>query len=247
MTGSGPTIAEQEVVVELRDVTRHYVMGDTIVRALDGISFKIERGSYWAIMGPSGSGKSTLLNLLGCLDRPTSGNYFLGGDDVSQLSDDRLSEVRGEKLGFIFQSFQLIQQLSILENCEVPLFYQGIAPRVSRERSEIALQKVGLGDRVHHKPNELSGGQQQRAAVARALVNQPLVLLADEPTGNLDSKTAKEILDLFDELHQQGKTILLVTHDPGVATRAEWVLRVLDGKVHKVERGGKPLRVEAQV
>jgi putative ABC transport system ATP-binding protein len=245
--GSGPTDAETDVVVELKDVTRHYVMGDTTVRALDGISFRIERGSYWAIMGPSGSGKSTLLNVLGCLDRPTSGNYFLGGDDVSRLSDDRLSEVRGEKLGFIFQSFQLIQQLSILENCEVPLFYQGIAPRESRERSEVALQKVGLGDRVHHKPNELSGGQQQRAAVARALVNQPLVLLADEPTGNLDSKTAKEILDLFDELHQQGKTILLVTHDPGVATRAEWVLRVLDGKVHLVERGGKPLRSEAQV
>jgi putative ABC transport system ATP-binding protein len=230
---------ETDTVVELRDVSRHYVMGESIVRALDGVSFKVERGSYWAIMGPSGSGKSTLLNVLGCLDRPTTGRYLLGGEDVSQLSDDRLSEVRGEKLGFIFQSFQLIQQLTILENCEVPLFYQGVPLRESRARAEVALKKVGLGDRVHHRPNELSGGQQQRAAVARALVNQPIVLLADEPTGNLDSKTAKEMLDLFDELHAQGRTILLVTHDPNVATRAEWILRVLDGKVHKVERGDR--------
>jgi putative ABC transport system ATP-binding protein len=244
-----PTSAapHDEVVVELRDITRHYRMGDTVVRALDGVSFQIVRGSYWAIMGPSGSGKSTLLNVLGCLDRPTSGAYLLGDEDVSRLSDDALSEVRSRKLGFIFQSFQLIQQLSVLENCEVPLFYQGVPPRESRDRAQASLEKVGLGDRVHHKPNELSGGQQQRAAVARALVNRPLVLLADEPTGNLDSKTAKEILDLFDELHGQGRTILLVTHDPGVATRAEWVLRVLDGKVHMVERGGKPLRTEAQV
>jgi len=232
-----PTPADREIVVELRDVTRHYVMGEEVVRALDGVSFQVERGSYWAIMGPSGSGKSTLLNVLGCLDRPTSGHYLLGGVDVSRLSDDALSEVRSRKLGFVFQSFQLIQQLSILENVEVPLFYQGVAPRVSRERAQAALEKVGLGDRVRHRPNELSGGQQQRAAVARALVNQPLVLLADEPTGNLDSKTAKEMLDLFDELHAQGRSILLVTHDPGVASRAEWILRVLDGRVHQVERG----------
>jgi putative ABC transport system ATP-binding protein len=189
-----------EIVVELRDVRRHYVMGDQVVRALDGIDFKVERGSYWAIMGPSGSGKSTLLNVLGCLDRPTSGAYFLGDMDVSQLGDDRLSEVRGERLGFIFQSFQLIPQLTVLENVEVPLFYQGVASHVARERSLAVLAKVGLADRQKHRPTELSGGQQQRAAVARALVNQPLVLLADEPTGNLDSKTAKEILDLFDDL-----------------------------------------------
>ncbi len=233
----------REVVVAMREVERHYVMGDSVVRALDGISFEIERGSYWAIMGPSGSGKSTLLNLLGCLDRPTKGAYVLGDEDVARLSDDQLSDVRSRKLGFVFQSFQLIQQLSILENVEVPLFYQGVAPAVSRERARQALARVGLGDRVSHRPNELSGGQQQRAAVARALVNQPIVLLADEPTGNLDSKTAREILDLFDELHQQGSTIILVTHDPGVASRAEWVLRVLDGKVDRVDRGGRA-RVE---
>ena len=233
----------REIVVELRDVRRHYVMGDQVVRALDGIDFKVERGSYWAIMGPSGSGKSTLLNVLGCLDRPTSGAYFLGDVDVSQLGDDRLSEVRGERLGFIFQSFQLIPQLTVLENVEVPLFYQGVASHLARERAAAVLEKVGLGDRQQHRPTELSGGQQQRAAVARALVNQPLVLLADEPTGNLDSKTAKEILDLFDELHEQGRTIILVTHDPLVASRAEWVLRVLDGKVHQVERGGRVARL----
>jgi len=237
--GSGGTDGGREVVVAMQDVHRHYTMGDSVVRALDGISFEVERGAYWAIMGPSGSGKSTLLNLLGCLDRPTTGAYLLGGEDVSRLTDDRLSEVRSTKLGFVFQSFQLIQQLSILENVEVPLFYQGVAPHESRERARKALERVNLGDRVHHRPNELSGGQQQRAAVARALVNQPIVLLADEPTGNLDSKTAREILDLFDELHAQGSTILLVTHDPGVASRAEWVLRVMDGKLDRVEPGGR--------
>jgi putative ABC transport system ATP-binding protein len=235
-----------ETVVELRDVHRHYSMGDQVVRALDGIDFKVERGSYWAIMGPSGSGKSTLLNVLGCLDRPTSGAYFLGDEDVSRLPDDRLSEVRGERLGFIFQSFQLIPQLTVLENVEVPLFYQGISSAEARERSRVVLEKVGLGDRQRHRPTELSGGQQQRAAVARALVNQPLVLLADEPTGNLDSKTAKEILDLFDELHDQGRTIILVTHDPLVASRADWVLRVLDGKVDRIERGGRRMNVATE-
>jgi len=233
------TTTDRDLVVELRDVNRHYQMGETVVRALDSVTFQIERGTYWAIMGPSGSGKSTLLNVLGCLDRPSSGQYLLGGEDVSRFSDDKLSEVRGERLGFVFQSFQLIQQLSILENVEVPLFYQGVSPRESRARAQESLEKVGLGDRMHHRPNELSGGQQQRAAVARALVNQPLVLLADEPTGNLDSKTAKEMLDLFDELHAQGRSILLVTHDPEVASRAEWVLRLLDGRVHRVERSGR--------
>jgi putative ABC transport system ATP-binding protein len=166
--------------------------------------------------------------------------------DVSRLPDDRLSEVRGERLGFIFQSFQLIPQLTLVENVEVPLFYQGVAPKVSAARARAALGRVGLADRVDHRPNELSGGQQQRAAVARALVNQPLVLLADEPTGNLDSKTAKEILDLFDELHDQGRTIILVTHDPLVASRADWILRVLDGKVHKIERGGRRQNVATE-
>jgi putative ABC transport system ATP-binding protein len=213
-------------------------MGEIVVRALDGVDLEIRRGEYWAIMGPSGSGKSTLLNVLGCLDRPTGGHYYLGGRDVSGMSDGELSEMRGRHLGFVFQSFHLIPQVSVRENVEVPLFYQGVSPRESRTRAETMLEKVGLADRMHHRPVELSGGQQQRVAVARALVNDPLVLLADEPTGNLDSKTSGEILELFSELHANGRTILLVTHDPGVAARATWVLRVNDGKVESISRGG---------
>ncbi len=229
--GSGAPGGGREVVVSMNEVHRHYTMGDSVVRALDGISFDIERGAYWAIMGPSGSGKSTLLNLLGCLDRPTTGSYHLGDEDVSRLSDDRLSEVRSTKLGFVFQSFQLIQQLSILENVEVPLFYQGVAPAESRERARRALERVNLGDRVHHRPNELSGGQPPRAAVARALVNQPIVLLADEPTGNLDSKTSEEIMVLFAALHAAGNTILVVTHERDIAAHAARIVTIRDGLI----------------
>ncbi len=226
-------------VVELKNLQRHYFMGTNVVKALDGVDLTIRQGEYWAIMGPSGSGKSTLLNLLGCLDRPSAGEYWLGGKNVAQLSDDELSETRGKDLGFVFQSFHLIPQLTILENVEVPLFYQGVPIQESRERARALLEKVGLGDRLDHRSTELSGGQQQRVAVARALVNDPLVLLADEPTGNLDSKTSEEILALFEELHQQGRTLILVTHDPSIADHATSVLRVKDGLVDEITQGGR--------
>jgi putative ABC transport system ATP-binding protein len=235
-TGSEKSPADK--VVELVDVQRHYHMGDSVVRALDGVSVTIREGEYWAIMGASGSGKSTLLNVLGCLDRPTAGTYRLGEADVSAISDDELSELRGKNLGFVFQSFHLIPQLTILENVEVPLFYQGVPIREGRRRAEKLLERVGLGDRLTHRSTELSGGQQQRVAVARALVNDPLVLLADEPTGNLDSKTSEDILSLFDELHAQNRTLILVTHDPAIANRATRVLHLHDGKIDRVEVGG---------
>jgi putative ABC transport system ATP-binding protein len=187
-------------------------------------------------MGPSGCGKSTLLNLLGCLDRPTAGRYRLGGQDVSQLDDDALSTIRGARIGFVFQSYNLIQQLTVVENIEVPLFYQGWPEEAGRERARQLAERVGLGDRLEHKPFELSGGQQQRVAIARALVNDPLIILADEPTGNLDSASGADILRLFDELHAQGKTLVLVTHDPNVAAHARRVLRLRDGQVESDTR-----------
>ena len=236
---SAPPPAPGKSVVRLEGVHRHYVMGDHVVRALDGVDVEIREGDYWAIMGQSGSGKSTLLNVLGCLDRPTHGRYFLGEQDVSELDDDALSDARGQYLGFIFQSFHLIPQLTVLENVEVPLFYQGVPPKESADRAAHYLERVGLGDRMDHRPLELSGGQQQRVAVARALVNDPLLLLADEPTGNLDSRTSEEILGLFEDLHAHGRTLILVTHDPAIASRATWVLRMTDGKVQSIEEGGK--------
>jgi putative ABC transport system ATP-binding protein len=234
-----PRGGERPVILEARDIRRSYRMGDSVVHALDGVSFQVRQGDYWAIMGQSGSGKSTLLNLLGCLDRPTEGAYLLGGEDVAQLDDDDLAEIRGQRLGFIFQSFNLILQLTVLENIEVPLFYQGIPAREARERAQRYAEIVGLGGRTHHRPLELSGGQQQRVAIARALVNEPLVILADEATGNLDSATGREILTLLDQLHAQGRTIIMVTHDPSIANRAEWVLRLKDGKIDRIEPGGK--------
>ncbi|HUU70889.1 MAG TPA: ABC transporter ATP-binding protein [Planctomycetota bacterium] len=206
-------------------------MGDADVHALDGVSIAFDEGDYAAIMGPSGSGKSTLLNLLGCLDRPTSGSYLLGGEDVAALSDNELSDIRSRRLGFIFQSYNLIPQLTVLENIEVPLYYQGASEAESRARAKAMAELVGLSPRLSHRPSELSGGQQQRAAIARALVNQPLVLLADEPTGNLDSATGREILSLMDELNRRGRTILMVTHDDAVAQRATRVVRMADGRV----------------
>ncbi|MEW6746296.1 MAG: ABC transporter ATP-binding protein [Planctomycetota bacterium] len=210
-------------------------MGPVVVEALRGIDLAIEEGGYYAIMGPSGSGKSTLLNLLGCLDRPTAGVYRLGGEDVSRMGDDQLSEVRGQRIGFVFQSFNLISQLSVLENIEVPLFYQGVAPRKSEEKARELARLVGLSDRLHHRPTELSGGQQQRVAIARALVNDPLIVLADEPTGNLDSTTSKEILNLIDDLNRSGMTIIVVTHDDHVADRAQTVIRMRDGVIESLE------------
>jgi putative ABC transport system ATP-binding protein len=218
-------------IVRLADVRKSYQMGSVTVEALRGISIDIARGDYVSIMGQSGCGKSTLLNVLGCLDRPSAGNYFLGGDDVSQLDDDALSGIRGARLGFIFQSYNLIQQLTVLENIEVPLYYQGRSDDESRALAEELAALVGLQHRLHHRPFELSGGQQQRVAIARSLVNDPLVLLADEPTGNLDSASGTEILRVFDDLHARGKTLILVTHDENIARRARRAIRLSDGRV----------------
>jgi len=220
-------------IIRIENVRKVYQLGSVQVEALRGISLNIEKGSYWAIMGSSGSGKSTFLNLLGCLDRPTSGRYFLGEDDVSDMDDDMLSDIRGRRIGFIFQSYNLIDQLTVLENIHVPLFYQGDDSPDALKRCADLATRVGLGERLDHRPSELSGGQQQRVAIARSLANDPLMILADEPTGNLDSKTEDEVLDLIDELHAQGKTIVMVTHDDHVAERAERVLHLKDGLIHK--------------
>ena len=233
------TTPARSVVAELDDVSRVYTMGTTEVRALDGVSVRFEEASYWAIMGTSGSGKSTMLNLLGCLDRPTGGSYRVRGVETSDLDDDELSELRGQELGFVFQSYNLIQQLNVLENISVPLFYQDVDPDEAEERAVLLAKRMGLGERVHHRPNELSGGQQQRVAIARALVNDPALVLADEATGNLDSKTALEILELFDELHAEGKTIVMVTHEASVAARAENFLRLRDGRISELRIGGE--------
>jgi len=222
-------------VAEVERVTRTYVLGDTQLHALRDVSLRFDEGEYVAIMGPSGSGKSTLLNLLGCLDRPTEGTYRIGGTDVSDLRDDELSRIRGERLGFVFQNYNLIAQLDVLENIEVPLFYAGCSEGEARERARALAERMGLGDRVGHRPSQLSGGQQQRVAIARALANEPLLLLADEPTGNLDSKTGEDILGLLDDLHRSGKTLVIVTHDPSVAARADRTVHMRDGRIERVE------------
>ena len=229
-----PNAAPETPVAELEDVSRVYRMGDNIVRALDGISFTFGRGEYWSVMGSSGSGKSTLLNILGCIDRPTGGIYRVGGEDSSVLDDDDLSDLRSRRLGFVFQSYNLIPQLNVLENILVPLFYQDEPPEDGEERALALAERVGLADRLDHRPLQLSGGQQQRVAIARSLINDPDLILADEATGNLDSQTALEILDLFDELHAEGKTILLVTHEEEIGARAENTLRLRDGKIDGV-------------
>jgi putative ABC transport system ATP-binding protein len=218
-------------ILQFRKVEKTYQMGAVRVEALRGVTFDVFPGDYISIMGPSGCGKSTLLNVLGCLDRPTGGNYFLGGEDVSGMDDDALSAVRGSRLGFVFQSYNLIQQLTVLENIEIPLYYQGKSEHESRERARVLATRVGLADRLDHKPFELSGGQQQRVAIARALVNDPLLILADEPTGNLDSNSGLEILRLFDELNRQGKTLIMVTHDNSVSTHAGRSIRLRDGNI----------------
>jgi putative ABC transport system ATP-binding protein len=215
-------------IVELH---KHYHLGDEVVYALNGVSLDIPEGDYVAIMGPSGSGKSTLLNLLGCLDRPTSGSFFLGDEDVAQLDDDDLSEIRSSRIGFVFQSYNLIPQLTVQENIEVPLYYMGQLTAENRQRCTELAEMVGLGDRLQHRPMQLSGGQQQRAGIARSLANDPYFVLADEPTGNLDSVTTGEILDLLDQLNLAGKTIIIVTHEEDVAARARRVVRLRDGKL----------------
>lgn len=217
-------------IIQAKNLTKHYTVGSTIVRALDGLNIDIDKGSYIALMGPSGSGKSTLMNILGCLDTPSSGAYFLNNKDVSQVDDDSLAGIRNKEIGFIFQTFNLLPRYTALENVALPMIYAGIPKKERLARATEVLEKVGLGDRVTHKPNELSGGQRQRVAVARALVMNPSIIFADEPTGNLDSKTSEGIMQLFDEIHQDGNTLIVVTHEEEVAARAQKIIRLRDGK-----------------
>ncbi len=225
-----------DTMIRTDDLWKTYVMGAEEVHALRGVSFEVERGEYLAIMGPSGSGKSTMMNLIGCLDTPTSGQYYLNGKLVSDMDDDELAYIRNKEIGFVFQTFNLLPRATALHNVELPLIYNG-TPRAKRiEMAKVALAHVDLSDRMNHKPNELSGGQRQRVAIARALVNNPSIILADEPTGNLDSATSHEIMRFFDELHRQGNTIILVTHEHDIAEHAHRVLHILDGRINRDER-----------
>lgn len=229
----------------IRDLKKEYVLKSETVRALRGVSFDVPEGDYVAIMGPSGSGKSTLLNLLGCLDQPTAGELLLGVDNVATMSDDELADIRSSRIGFVFQSYNLIQQLTVVENIQVPLYYQGKLGPAERKRCTDLAERVGLGDRLGHRPAQLSGGQQQRVAIARSLVNDPYFILADEATGNLDSKTTAEILALFDELNNEGRTIIMVTHEDEVAERAKRVVRLRDGLLQSDELNDEESRREA--
>lgn len=222
-------------IVATENLCKIYQLGTLELYALRSVDLQVKQGEYLAIMGPSGSGKSTLLNVLGCLDRPTSGRYFLGDRDVSKLDDDALSLIRGARIGFVFQSYNLIAQLNVIENIEVPMFYQGLSEGQSYRRAGELAEMVGLGNRLRHRPAELSGGQQQRVAIARALANDPLIILADEPTGNLDSQSGVEILNIMDQMCHQGKTIIVVTHEENVAERAQRVIHLLDGRIERVE------------
>jgi putative ABC transport system ATP-binding protein len=228
-----------DLVIHVEGLSREYQMGTERVLALRGLTLTIRRNEYVAIMGPSGSGKSTLMNLVGCLDTPTGGGYWLNGQEVSRLSDDALARVRNKEIGFVFQTFNLLPRASALHNVELPLVYAGVPARERRARAERALVRVGLGERMQHRPNELSGGQRQRVAIARALVNDPSLLLADEPTGNLDSTTSDEIMRVFGELHSQGQTIVVVTHEPSIAEHAERVVILRDGQLDSDTRNGK--------
>ena len=218
-------------IIRLEGITREYLMGSERVLALRGVDLTIRRNEYVAIMGPSGSGKSTMMNMLGALDTPSAGKYWLNGHEVSQMADDDLARVRNREIGFVFQTFNLLPRASALANVELPLVYAGVSGKERKQRAEAALERVGLGQRMHHKPNELSGGQRQRVAIARALVNEPSILLADEPTGNLDSTTSEEIMRVFGQLHAQGQTVLVVTHEPDIAAHAHRVVVLRDGKV----------------
>ncbi|WP_339382606.1 ABC transporter ATP-binding protein [Pelagicoccus albus] len=220
-----------ETIIQITGVKKIYDLGKAKVHALDGVDLRIHENDYVAIMGPSGSGKSTLMNMLGCLDTPSEGQYFFGGEDVAKMNDNALADIRNRRIGFVFQSFNLLPRATILRNVELPLVYAGIPKRIRAERAQAALEQVGLGNRVSHRPNELSGGQRQRVAIARALVTEPSIILADEPTGNLDSKTGNEIMDLFEGLYSKGNTIILVTHEEDIAQHARRLVRLRDGVV----------------
>ncbi len=224
------------MLIQINDITKIYQLGDINVTALNHVDITINKNEYVAIMGPSGSGKSTLMNIIGCLDVLTDGQYILNENDVSKLSDDQLAEIRNKEIGFVFQTFNLLPRANALHNVELPLIYNGTPRQTRRELAQKALDRVGLGDRAHHKPNELSGGQRQRVAIARALINNPSIILADEPTGNLDSKTGEEIMEIFEELNGAGNTIILVTHEEYIAKHSRRIIRLLDGKVLEDER-----------
>ena len=232
----GEQLKRDGIVIRTYDLKKTYVMGDQVINAVNGTDIEIKRGEYVAIMGPSGSGKSTLMNLIGCLDTPSAGEYYINGNLVSSMSDDELARIRNKEIGFVFQSFNLLPRASALHNVELPLIYAGFNQAQRLERAKLVLEQVDLSQRMYHKPNELSGGQRQRVAIARALVNNPSILLADEPTGNLDSATSVEIMALFERLHAQGNTIILVTHELEVASNAHRIIHVRDGKVEKDEK-----------
>lgn len=226
------------MLIEIKDLKKIYSLGDIEVPALNGVNMGIEENEYLAIMGPSGSGKSTMMNIIGCLDVPTEGEYHLNNQDVSKLSDDELAVIRNKEIGFVFQTFNLLPRADALHNVELPMIYSGVNRAQRRQMAMDALERVGLGDRVHHKPNELSGGQRQRVAIARALVNNPSIILADEPTGNLDSKTGEEIMEVFEQLHEAGNTIILITHEEYIANHSNRTVRLLDGLVQSDQRNG---------
>lgn len=230
----------RQPLIDLREVTKIYQMGEQEVRALAGVSVQVYPNEYVAVMGPSGSGKSTMMNVIGCLDTPTSGTYLLNGEDVGRMSDDELAEIRNREIGFVFQTFNLLPRVNCLQNVELPLIYAGSTRRERRARAEEALQNVGLGDRIDHKPNELSGGQRQRVAVARALANNPSLILADEPTGNLDTKTGEDIMRLFEQLYRRGNTLVVVTHEDEVAQHARRIIRLRDGLIESDVRVEHP-------
>lgn len=244
--GTAPSSTDR-ALIEIANLTKQYMMGSEEVWALDGVTLSVEEGEYVAVMGPSGSGKSTLMNMLGCLDTPTSGTYHLRGEDVSTFSDNELAEIRNREIGFVFQTFNLLPRVNCLRNAELPLIYAGMSRAERRERAADVLRSVGLGDRLDHRPNELSGGQRQRVATARALVNRPALLLADEPTGNLDTETGDEIMRLLEALHRRGNTILLVTHEEEIARHARRIIHLRDGKLERDETVDQPVLADAEI
>ena len=237
---------EKQVLIKLQDIGKRYVIGSEEIFALRGVDLEIYKGEFVALMGPSGSGKSTLMNILGCLDTPTKGSYVLNGTDVSNLNDNELAEIRNKEIGFVFQTFNLLPRSSSLENVALPLVYAGIAKEARTTRAIEVLDSVGLGNRMYHKPNELSGGQRQRVAVARALVNNPAIILADEPTGNLDTKTSIEIMGLIEEIHQKGNTIILVTHEEDIAKHAHRIVRMRDGAIESDEQNKEVITIKSR-